>query len=120
MDFAQVLTKQFLLSHEGRINRQPYWTYVVVVIAASIVVGIVAGILHLQILSSLFGLVLIYPGVIVQIKRWHDRDKSGWWCLINLIPVIGWIWSIVECGFLTGTSGANRFGADPLGAKPAA
>ena len=50
----------------------------------------------------------------VNVKRWHDRDKSGWWVLIELIPLIGSIWALVELGCLKGTYGKNRFGPDPL------
>ena len=52
-------------------------------------------------------------GLALAVKRWHDRDKSGWWVLINLIPLIGWIWSFVEVGCLRGTVGPNQYGADP-------
>ncbi len=115
MDFSQVFTKQFLLTHEGRINRQPYWAFILVLVGVNIALGI----LHMKALSGLVGLAILYPAVLVQIKRWHDRGKSGWWCLINLVPVIGWLWALVECGFLPGTSGANAYGADPLASKPA-
>ncbi len=64
-----------------------------------------------QIVSAL---ILLYAGMAIQAKRWHDRDKSGWWSLIVLIPIIGWIWLFVECGLLRGTSGPNRYGSDPL------
>ena len=60
-----------------------------------------------------FGLVL-WIGLSVQIKRWHDRNKSGWWALLNLIPVIGQIWILIECGILPGTVGGNRFGRASL------
>jgi uncharacterized membrane protein YhaH (DUF805 family) len=52
------------------------------------------------------------------IKRFHDRDKSGWWLLISLVPLIGPLWLLVELGFLQGSEGANRFGPDPLAALP--
>ena len=52
--------------------------------------------------------------LIVQINRWHDRNKSGWWVLINLIPYLGWAYMIFECGFLKGTEGRNDFGNDPF------
>jgi uncharacterized membrane protein YhaH (DUF805 family) len=52
--------------------------------------------------------------IIVQVKRWHDRDKSGWWVLINFIPLVGPLWTLIECGFIKGTTGENRFGPDPL------
>lgn len=52
--------------------------------------------------------------VAINVKRWHDLNKSGWWQLIELIPIIGSIWTVVKLGFLKGTDGPNRFGPDPL------
>ena len=57
--------------------------------------------------------IVLWVGLAVQIKRWHDRDKSGWWALLNVIPVIGQIWILIECGLLPGTVGDNRFGGEP-------
>jgi uncharacterized membrane protein YhaH (DUF805 family) len=68
--------------------------------------------------SIIATLVMIYPAIIVTIKRYHDRNKSGWWVLIALIPIVGAIWQIIELGFLRGTVGQNRFGSDPV-ATPA-
>ena len=53
----------------------------------------------------------------VTVKRLHDRGRTGWFFLIALIPVIGFIWLAVELMFLKGTSGENRFGPDPLTAN---
>lgn len=71
-------------------------------------------------LTSLGGLlifVLLIPvtwiSLALQVKRWHDRDKGGAWVLINCIPLVGGIWSFVECGCLRGTMGPNQFGPDP-------
>ena len=44
-----------------------------------------------------------------QVKRLHDFDKSGWWMLVSLIPVVGVIWHFFECCFRPGTPGPNRF-----------
>jgi uncharacterized membrane protein YhaH (DUF805 family) len=66
--------------------------------------------LGIGVFSGIFALVALIPTVIVYIKRFHDRDKSGWWVLITLIPIIGAIWILVELGFLKGTPGLNRFG----------
>ncbi len=68
-----------------------------------------------QILVVLIALALVYPGINLGIKRFHDRDKSGWWVLIILVPIIGPIWYFIEAGCLRGTVGPNRFGPDPLG-----
>ena len=55
----------------------------------------------------------------INAKRYHDRDRSGWWLLLILIPLLGPLWLIVVLGFLKGTEGENRFGPDPLQANAA-
>ena len=56
---------------------------------------------------------VLYPWIAVGIKRCHDRNRTGWFLLIGLIPLVS-IWLVVELGFLRGTVGQNRFGPDPL------
>ena len=58
-------------------------------------------------------LILIWPSLAVQAKRWHDRNKSAWWILINFVPIIGPLWSLIENGFLPGDIGSNKYGEDP-------
>lgn len=53
-------------------------------------------------------------GLAILVKRWHDRDKSGFMVFILLIPVIGFLWTLIEVGFLPGTVGPNRYGQDQL------
>jgi uncharacterized membrane protein YhaH (DUF805 family) len=61
-------------------------------------------------------LVLLLPGIAVAVRRLHDTDRSGWWYLILLIPLIGVILFIVwACS--KGTQGTNRFGGDPRGGE---
>ncbi len=115
MDFGKVLTKEFLLSLEGRINRGQYWAFVLLYVAGAIVLGIVEGIIGTGgLLGGLYALAALYPSICVLARRWHDRGKSGWWTLIALVPIIGAIWILVECGCLPGTSGPNQYGPDPL------
>ena len=109
--------KKLLFSFEGRINRKPYWMFILAAIVVNIIVAVLAAMLGDVvglILTIIMAIAMIWAGLAVSVKRWHDRDKSGWWVLIGLIPVIGPIWVLVECGFLTGTAGQNRFGSDPL------
>ena len=127
MDWKYILT-----SFSGRINRQPFWLGL---LAMLIVEGIAfyavssafgtftptadAGSYTMSfspigwVLMAVLYVVIIWVGLALQIKRWHDRDKSGWWVLISLVPVIGGIWMLVECGFLRGSDGPNNYGADP-------
>lgn len=59
--------------------------------------------------------IYVWSGVALAVKRWHDRNKTGWWTLIGFIPLIGPVWTFLECGCLPGTRGPNRFGASPYG-----
>lgn len=68
-------------------------------------------------LSFLVGLLLLWPWFAIAVKRFHDRDQSGWWSLIGLVPLIGQVWLLVVLGFLKGSEGDNRFGPDPLAAE---
>ena len=108
--------KRYLFSFEGRATRLEYWMYYVPLIIGYIIVFIIGAVLGEEaaiIILYLLGLVLFWSLIAIQVKRWHDRDKSGWWILINFIPIIG-LWALVENGFLPGTEGKNRFGEDPL------
>ena len=57
---------------------------------------------------------MAYIGIVNQVKRWHDRDKTGWWVLVNLTG-IGILYNLAVLGFVKGTNGPNRLGEDPLG-----
>ncbi len=109
---------QYLLFRfDGRINRAKFWSGVAALIGAYIVIFVLF-LIDSSALRALVGvayLAMIWPSLAISIKRWHDRDKSGWWVLIGLVPVIGGIWALVETGFLEGTSGPNQYGPDPLG-----
>lgn len=63
-------------------------------------------------LLILFGVGSIVPSIAVQVRRFHDQDKSGWFVLLGFIPYVGGLIVFVfMC--LDGTSGSNRFGDDP-------
>ena len=51
------------------------------------------------------------------VKRYHDRGKSGWWYFMALVPFIGGIWQLIECGFCSGDEGDNNYGPPPGSAK---
>ena len=116
--------KYLLTSFEGRINRAKFWAAIGVFIVIGIIGLILDSILgtritlasdgQIGIIGIIISLASIYFAFAVYAKRWHDRDKSGWWSLIVLIPIIGGIWMLVELGILEGTRGANQYGPDPL------
>jgi uncharacterized membrane protein YhaH (DUF805 family) len=56
-----------------------------------------------------YGTIYVRPAVLIlsiwcliaiQVKRWHDRGKTGLLVFINLIPMVGPLWSLIELGFL--------------------
>ena len=108
---------KMLFSFKGRINRKPYWMLLLVGFIGMIIttfIDMAATGQDSEIASPLFILIILWPFLAMHVKRWHDRDKSGWWFLIGIIPIVGPIWALVETGFLTGTEGTNRFGDNPL------
>jgi uncharacterized membrane protein YhaH (DUF805 family) len=129
MDFMHIF-----LSFNGRLRRLHFWIgliilWVVEVVIMAVLIGPAmsaaaagggGGSGVLSMIGYLLLAVLIWPALAIQIKRWHDRDKSGWWVLIVLIPLIGPIWMLIECGILDGTPGPNRFGPSPKGATGSA
>lgn len=64
-------------------------------------------------LNIVFVIIVLWPALAVQAKRWHDLNKSAWHILVNLIPLIGPIWAFIQTGFIPGTPGLNRYGNDP-------
>ncbi len=110
MDF-----KHLFASLDGRIGRQQFWIGWIIISVISAAFSFISPIVGL-----IAALVLLYSHICVQGKRWHDRDKSAWWVLISLVPLVGLVWVIVECGCLAGSPEPNRFGPAPItGAVPA-
>jgi uncharacterized membrane protein YhaH (DUF805 family) len=101
----------------GRATREQYWMFTLWSIIISIGLGIVTELLDLDIVAPLFTLAVLLPSLAIGARRLHDTGKSGWWQLIALIPIIGWIILII---FLVTKSdvGANKYGPDPVSGKP--
>jgi uncharacterized membrane protein YhaH (DUF805 family) len=108
---------EIFLSFKGRVSRRTWWLFGVVALIGLDVLGIallrIAGFTPV-VAETTINLLLLWPALAVSVKRWHDRNKAGWWVLVNLIPFVGWLWALVENGFLRGTEGVNRFGEPPV------
>lgn len=119
-----------LFSFQGRASRSKFWLVFLLSIFVSFVVVLftllatpalmIMGYFSPTVASvvSILLYVLMIPmwwiSIATSVKRFHDRNKSGWWYLIVLIPLLGVLWLIIENGFLRGTVGTNNFGNDPL------
>ncbi len=99
---------QTLFSFKGRINRSKYWTIHLLMIIFDIVVLFIFFAISYTAVGMLLILVFsTWISLAVNVKRWHDLDRSGWSVLMPVMPFF-------ELGFHRGTVGPNRFGADPL------
>jgi len=89
----------------GRAKRSEYWWFALFIFLVSLGLGIVS-----DIVSALFSLATLLPSLAVGARRLHDTKRSGWWQLLWLLPVIGWIVVIV---FLVqeGSTEANEYGS---------
>ena len=120
-----------LFSFQGRINRAKFWLiHLAIFVVEAIVLSLLGGTAAImsgdyeQVIVvfggasgavwSIVALLAFWISLAVGVKRWHDRNKTGWWMLIIFVPFIGGLWYLIECGFLKGTTGPNSYGPDPL------
>jgi uncharacterized membrane protein YhaH (DUF805 family) len=104
----------------GRARRKEYWMFYLFYMITLIILSFIDGFLGaystesgMGLLSGIFLLVSIVPYIALTTRRLHDTNRSGWWQLIILIPIIGPIVLLVFL-VLKATEGENRFGPDPL------
>ncbi len=93
---------------EGRDNRPQYWYFYLI----NLIVYAILGVINTDVLASLYGLVVLIPSLAIGVRRLHDIGKSGWWLLISLIPIVGWIWIIVLLA-TKGEDKPNKYGSVP-------
>lgn len=118
---------ELVFSFSGRINRKKFWIIWSITMLFSLIVGLMikeisnrngtGPLVFVIIILILYLIPSMWISLAIQVKRWHDRNKSGWMVLINFIPIIGQIWAIIELGFLKGTEGPNKYGNDPISFK---
>lgn len=129
-----ILPLKRYVQFSGRSRRKEFWMFALLALIVYVVASILDGLIGFgsaQTYSGADGLYgasysswgpfegivtlgLLIPSLAVAVRRLHDTDRSGWWLLIGLIPLVG---SIVLLVFycLDGTKGENRFGIDPKG-----
>ena len=127
MGFTQavgsVLTK-YAVFH-GRASRAEYWWWFLFVLLLFAVLNLIDGYLILPMLgfqpfeenggnplSVIVALGMFLPNLAVAIRRLHDTDRTGWWVLIGLVPVVG-VLVLLYFYVLRGTEGPNSHGEPP-------
>ena len=117
--YIDVLKKYTVFS--GRARRKEFWMFFLFSVVILMIFAVIDEFMGLKFemggdsygfLSSLYYLGVAIPYLAVIVRRLHDTDRSGWWILISLIPLIGGIILLVFL-ILEGTKDDNRFGPDP-------
>ena len=131
-----------LYTYEGRINRAKWWLAVLVYVVAVLILGVIAmalGIGGAIVIYLAFYVAVAISGIMVGVKRLHDRNKSGWWMLffygvpflagmmqavvgqdsalgllLGVVSLVIAVWMFIELGCLRGSIGPNQYGPDPL------
>jgi uncharacterized membrane protein YhaH (DUF805 family) len=113
----------------GRTRRKEYWMFTLVSLIISIVLATLvvlatrdgvlnfdgnSGVLIHGLLAGLYTSTVLLPSWAVGVRRLHNTGRSGWWLLIGLIPLIGWIVIIVFLA-IEGEGQPNAYGPDPKG-----
>jgi len=113
----------------GRSRRKEFWLFFLFQVIISVVIGTIFGtpIYYSSVgafgmtnvfsstgstIQGLVNLALIVPNLAVAVRRLHDIDRSGWFLLLILVPILGWF-TLLVMYCLDGNRGTNRFGPDP-------
>ncbi len=119
--YIQVLKKYAVFS--GRARRKEYWMFVLINALVYIVLFLIdnaAGTVvgegedRVGIITTIYGLAVLIPGLAVSVRRLHDTDRTGWFVLLALIPFVGAIILIV-LACQDSTPGDNKYGSNPKG-----
>ncbi|QSX36378.1 DUF805 domain-containing protein [Shewanella sedimentimangrovi] len=95
----------------GRARRTEYWMFVLFYLIFYVLLAGLDYLLGASWIVNLFALALLLPSLAVGARRLHDTGRSGWWQLLNFIPVIGWI--VLLIFMVQDSAETNVYGANP-------
>ena len=121
MGFGQAISAGFIkyVNFRDRAGRSEFWYWALFVNIVEIVAFAIDSMLKTQLPIAVWLVFLLtyIPTLAIGVRRLHDVDRTGFWILISVIPLIGvivlFIWWATK-----GTDGPNQFGPDPLAANP--
>lgn len=121
-DYLNVIRNHYA-DFRGRARRREYWMFVLINFIISLVLTLIDYALgwdrnaaSLGILSGLYALAVLIPGLALSVRRLHDIGRSGWWLLIGLIPLVGALVLLIFT-LLDSEPGPNKWGPNPKGVE---
>jgi uncharacterized membrane protein YhaH (DUF805 family) len=118
MSFSEAIRSGFrrYADFDGRSSRSELWFWLLFTLVASLGLIIVDAIIGTSGgLTAVFTLIILIPTLAVEIRRFHDIDRSGWWWMIGFVPLVGAIVLIIWWT-TAGHEGMNKYGRNPLSA----
>lgn len=106
--------KKVYFSWQGRISRKTYWVFSIPLALIAFLSGFLSPDENADfpwVILIIILIILLYPSLMINIKRAHDRNRTGWFSLVLIVPIIS-LWPLIELGFLRGSDGPNKYG-DP-------
>jgi uncharacterized membrane protein YhaH (DUF805 family) len=100
--------RQVYLLWNGRASRKTYWIFSTPILVLFLLVEFVFINLNEYIYYAVL-LIVFYTSMMINIKRAHDRDRTGFFSLLLFVPLV-LVWPLIEFGFLAGTDGTNKYG----------
>jgi uncharacterized membrane protein YhaH (DUF805 family) len=116
MNYYLAVLKNYV-GFSGRARRAEFWQFALINLVILIALDVIGLVAKFPLLGGIYALAVLLPGLAVTIRRLHDTDKSGWWYLIVLVPLVGAIVLLVFTA-TEGTRGPNKYGADPKNLVP--
>lgn len=108
-----------LFSFRGRVSRRYWWlvhlSFAILEVPFALQELGIVSLGQFEFYLAIPVIAFLWVILATHVKRWHDINRTGWWVMVNNIPVFGMLYSLVELGFQSGTIGANAYGEDPVG-----
>jgi uncharacterized membrane protein YhaH (DUF805 family) len=108
--FGEAITEGFrnIFTFSGRASRSAFWWFALGAIIIDIVIAIIGRAAHVVVLQYVVEIIVALVSLSLSVRRLHDTNRSGFWWLIGLIPIIGGIVLLVFY-LLPGTPGPNKY-----------
>jgi uncharacterized membrane protein YhaH (DUF805 family) len=120
---------KLLFGFDGRMSRKAFWLITLAMVVVSVILNVVALAPLMAAASSgdpaamegvsmpvwvwIVFIPMIWISIAMYVKRFHDQDRSGWFTVMALIPILNLV-ALIMAGFIAGTPGPNRFGEAPM------
>lgn len=114
--------KEMFFKSEGRLNRKRYILRTLLLIPIVLILALISALVSMLlsmpdeiilVLNFILSVIILVPSIMLSIRRCHDLDHSGWFVLLNFVPIGNIILAILLL-FKKGTNGPNTYGPDPL------